>query len=126
MTPSYLDLWLCAVDASAEYYRSTAEGLLFQALAPLLPEAAKRNVTLQRLLSAESMPPPGVPASREKFQPPPTENLPVGLPVEKDRIRLQVQSCPIVPLFGGRLEQLREPGRSASQCMVAFLACQIR
>ena len=98
MTPADFDLWLCAVDASAAYYRSTAEGLLFQALAPLLPEAAKRNVTLQRLLSVESMPPPGVPASREVFQPPPTENLPVGLPIEKDRIRLQVRSCPIAPI----------------------------
>lgn len=78
------------VDATAEWCRQAAEGLLFQGLCRLLPESANTTPALRRLLAAEPLPPPSVPASRQQYQHPPQDQLPVGLPVEKDRIHLQV------------------------------------
>lgn len=79
-------------DAPAEWYRKTLEGLLFQALSPLLAPSELAGGRLIKLLQAPSLPPPSVPHSRQKYQHPPPIQEPVGLPVEKDRIHLQVNS----------------------------------
>ena len=80
---------ICVADGAASFYRSTAEGLLFQALAPLLPED-RYSEKIQRLLQVQPLAEPNVPKGRQTYPSAPKKHHPVGLPIEKDRIRLQV------------------------------------
>lgn len=82
-----------AADGPASYYRSVAEGLLFQALAPLLP-AEERPQSVDKLLKAGPLAAPGVPIGRQSYPSAPKREHPIGLPIEKDRIRLQVTNPP--------------------------------
>lgn len=83
-----------AADASEEYYRSTAAGCLFQALAPLAAQDSNQPALLQHLLQPSGLPAPQVPDASQDIPAGPHRTAPVGAPVEKDRVRLQV-----LPLF---------------------------
>lgn len=53
--------WSCADGGTASYYQNTAEGLILQALGPLIATANDCSPKLQRLLeSARGLGPPGV------------------------------------------------------------------
>ena len=106
-----LKIIIWSADASAGWYRSTLEGLLFQGLSSLLPESEHSGNHASKLLVAPSLPPPSVPHSRQKYQHPPQAQQPVGLPIEKDRIHLQVAHPMVEDLV---LLQCRE--RTASGC----------
>ena len=82
---------LCADGGTESFYRSAAEGLLLQALAPLLAGDDSLPPKLQRLLaSAKTLGDPGVAEGKQTYPdysgiaPPAHEN------VEKDRVHLMV------------------------------------
>ncbi|KAK9807521.1 hypothetical protein WJX72_001412 [[Myrmecia] bisecta] len=82
-------------DAEAGYFGRTAEGLLFQALAPVAKAnlgragaGAKRD-RLEALLSAPPLEVPVTNKARQKFPDYSKDKPPVGVPVEKDRVKLQ-------------------------------------
>ena len=93
--------WGSCADAGAAYYRSTAEGCLFQALSPLAARDATQGPLLQRLLEPCALPAPGVPQGSRDIPAPSTHAPPVGQPVEKDRVHLQVRPAS-VSVHGGR------------------------
>lgn len=73
-----------------QYCRGTAQGLLLQALAPLLRDA-ERDLppAVARLLQIPAFGPPAPVKGSQKFEEVGHESAPVGLPIEKDRVKLQ-------------------------------------
>ncbi|BDA47143.1 Xanthine dehydrogenase/oxidase [Coccomyxa sp. Obi] len=75
---------------TAAYYQNTTEGLILQALGPLIATANDCSPKLQRLLeSARGLGPPGVTQGKQEY--PDYSHLapPLHAPIEKDRVRLQ-------------------------------------
>ena len=81
-------------DANEQYYRTTAAGCLFEALAPLAASNSNQPALLQRLTTAPPLPSPSVPQSSQDIPTPMSATAPVGQPIEKDRVRLQVCASP--------------------------------
>lgn len=100
MIASFTSLFASA-DAKADYYRSTAEGCLFQALAPLAAKEPNQSPLLQQLLQPSVLPTPSVPQSSQDIPAPDPLTAPVGQPTEKDRIMLQV--CFTCIFFSGEV-----------------------
>ena len=103
-----MTLDVSSADAKAEYYRTTAEGCLFQALAPLAAKAANQGPLIHSLLQPSGLPKPKVPQGSQDIPAPNPLMAPVGLPTEKDRVRLQVcgvrpTHCDVVLSYGSHL-----------------------
>ena len=91
--PADIATIVCCTDAKEDYYRTTAEGLLFRMLGPLIHQSAEQSPLLQQLLTAPGLPKPETPNSSHDIPIPNPLAAPVGQPVEKDRVRLQVSLC---------------------------------
>lgn len=87
-------LCVCLADADEAAYRGIAEGLLLQALGPLVAAAScASGSALHSLLAARNLGLPGVPAGTQSVPDCSRIAPPVHSPVEKDRVRLQVWLC---------------------------------
>lgn len=117
-----------ATDASEQYYRNTAAGCLFEGLAPLAASNANQPALLQHLAQARPLPPPSLPQGTHNIPAAPASAAPVGQPVEKDRVRLQVGFAAISArgcagdLFAGgcqgaELHPLQNLQAAFSQCL---------
>jgi hypothetical protein len=79
-------LRLTPADAKEAYYRGTLEALIFRALAPYI---SAESPEILRLLDATPLAPPGIASGTRDVPDYSTAAPPVGVPVEKDRVRLQ-------------------------------------
>ena len=83
-----------SADADEAAYRGIAEGLLLQALGPLVAAACcPADSRLHSLLAAHNLGLPGVPVGAQSVPDYSHIAPPVHSPVEKDRVRLQVWLC---------------------------------
>lgn len=73
-------------DAKEAYYRATLEALLFRGLSPYI---SAESPEVLRLLDASPLDPPGVASGTRDVPDYSSAAPPVGVSVEKDRVRLQ-------------------------------------
>ena len=83
-------------DATEAGYRGIAEGLVLQALGPLVAAASTAlGATLRKLLDAHNLGVPDVPSGSRTFPDYSGFAPPIHSPVQKDRVRLQVCGVPV-------------------------------
>lgn len=89
---------VAAADGTEAAYRGIAEGLLLQALGPLVAAASTAvGASLKRLLDARGLGIPDVPSGSQSFPDNTHIAPPIHSPVEKDRVRLQVRCGGLSP-----------------------------